>query len=62
MGEIFTVDIQSSAFSVDHLYDSILETCYETFRRYIITLPCTPLQLDFVTVPVEFQNRGGTIV
>ena len=26
--------------------------------------PCleTPLQLDFVNVPVEVQNRGGTIL
>ena len=62
MGEVFSIDDEGSAFSVDSLYDSILETPCEKSRRYVVTLSCSPLQLDFVTVPMECQNRGGTIV
>ena len=61
MREAFSIDDEESAFPIDSLYDSILETRCEKSRGYVVTLSCSPLQLDFFSVPTEFQDRGGTI-
>jgi len=53
--EAFSMDDEDSAFPIDSLYDSILETRCEKSRRYVVTLSCSPLQLDFITVPMKFQ-------